>query len=103
MTQYLRMSLIFDKTVKALIPRIYYKENYLKPNSDPGTLQTPVQILAKKKLYPNNSKLTALETGILMFLKELLDLLQLNSIKNISKRQFEPYHVKMCLLGFSTR
>ena len=25
-----------------LIARTSYKENYLKPNSDPGTLQTPV-------------------------------------------------------------
>ena len=45
MTQYIRMSLIFDKTVKALIAKIYYKEKYLKPNSDPGTLQTSVMSL----------------------------------------------------------
>ena len=37
------MSLIFDKTVKALIASIYFKENYLKPNSDPGTLQNIVE------------------------------------------------------------
>ena len=37
------MYLIYDKIVKiVLIAKIYYKENYLKSNSDPGTLQTPV-------------------------------------------------------------
>ena len=37
------MSLIVDKKVKiVLTARIDYKENYLKPNSDPGTLQAAV-------------------------------------------------------------
>ena len=48
------MSPIFDKTVKALIARIYYKKNYLKPNSDPSTLQMPVEIYEnwfKKKFH----------------------------------------------------
>ena len=41
--QYIWMSLIVDKKGKTVLTaRIYYKENYLKPNSDPDTLQTPV-------------------------------------------------------------
>ena len=36
---------MFDKTIKALIARLYYKENYLKPNSDPGTFQMHVYLI----------------------------------------------------------
>ena len=36
------MPLSFDKTVTIVIACIYGKENYLKPNSDPGTIQMPV-------------------------------------------------------------
>ena len=43
MTLYLWLYLIVDKKVKQLLTaRIYYKENYLKPNSDPSRSQTPV-------------------------------------------------------------
>ena len=39
MTQYIFLT---KKKKKKKIAEIYYKENYLMPNSDPGTLQTPV-------------------------------------------------------------
>ena len=43
MAKYIWMYQIFGKVVKIVpIARIYYKENYLKPNSDASTLQTPV-------------------------------------------------------------
>ena len=41
---YIWMSVIVDKKVKIVLSvRIYYKENYPKPNSDSGMLQTLVR------------------------------------------------------------